>query len=212
MTAKEILARAMAECPLVAILRGITPDEVEAVGDVLVEAGFVMIEVPLNSPDPLRSIELLARRLGDRVLVGAGTVLEVGQVAAVRDAGGRLIVSPNADAAVIKASVAAGMVSLPGFLTPSEAMVAIAAGATGLKLFPAEVASPRFLAAQRTVLPIDLPVLAVGGITPETLRDWRPMADGFGLGSALYRPGMRTTEVAANAQRFLSRVILQPVG
>lgn len=206
MSAKEILARAMAKCPLVAILRGITPAEVEAVGDVLAEAGFVMIEVPLNSPDPLRSIELLARRLGDRMLIGAGTVLEVGQVAAVRDAGGQLIVSPNADAAVIKASVAAGMVSLPGFLTPSEAMVAIAAGATGLKFFPAEVASPRFLAAQRAVLPIDLPVLAVGGITPETLHDWRPMADGFGLGSALYRPGMESAEVAAIAQRFTAEL------
>lgn len=206
MIAKEILALAMAKSPLVAILRGITPGEVEAVGDVLAEAGFAMIEVPLNSPDPLRSIEVLARRLGDRVLVGAGTVLEPGQVAAVRDAGGQLIVSPNADAAVIKASVAAGMVSLPGFLTPSEAMVAIAAGATGLKLFPAEVASPRFLAAQRAVLPIDLPVLAVGGITPETMRDWRPMADGFGLGSALYRPGMKSAEVAAIAQRFTAEL------
>lgn len=202
MSAREMLAQAMGQCPLVAILRGITPAEVEAVGEVLVEAGFVMIEVPLNSPDPLRSINLLARRLGDRALVGAGTVLTVAEVALVRKAGGRLIVSPNADAAVIRASVAADMISLPGFLTPSEAMVAIAAGATGLKLFPAEVASPRFLAAQRAVLPMDVPVLAVGGITPETLREWRPMADGFGLGSALYRPGMKAAEVAATARRF----------
>ncbi|MFV3075490.1 2-dehydro-3-deoxy-6-phosphogalactonate aldolase [Niveispirillum fermenti] len=206
MIALETLTRALNECPLVAILRGITPDEVERVGEVLAEAGFVMIEVPLNSPDPLRSIERLARTLGDRVLIGAGTVLNRAQVAAVHSAGGRLVVSPNADADVIRASVAAGMVSLPGFLTPSEAMLAIAAGATGLKLFPAEVASPRFLAAQRAVLPTQVPVLAVGGITPETLHEWRPMADGFGLGSALYRPGMDGAAVRAAALRFTARL------
>lgn len=205
MTAKEMLAGAMARCPLVAILRGVRPDDVEAIGDALVEAGFAMIEVPLNSPDPLTSIERLARRFGDEVLIGAGTVLDTGQVRSVREMGGRLIVSPNCDTDVVAASAAAGLVSLPGYFSPSEGFAALKAGATGLKLFPAEAASPAVLKAQRAVLPRDVPVLVVGGVAPETMAPWRAVgADGFGLGSALYRPGASAAEVGAAARAFVA--------
>ena len=205
MTAREMLADAMARCPLVAILRGVRPDEVEGIADALVEAGFAMIEVPLNSPDPLASIERLARRFGDDVLVGAGTVLDAGQALSVREAGGRLIVSPNTDVEVIAASAAAGMVSLPGYFTPSEGFAALKAGATGLKLFPAEAATPAVLKAQRAVLPRDVPVLVVGGIGPDTMAPWRAVgADGFGLGSALYKPGRSAAEVGAAARAFVA--------
>jgi len=205
MTAREMLADAMARCPLVAILRGVRPDEVEGIADALVEAGFAMIEVPLNSPDPLASIARLARRFGDDVLVGAGTVLDAGQALSVREAGGRLIVSPNTDVEVIAASAAAGMVSLPGYFTPSEGFAALKAGATGLKLFPAEAATPAVLKAQRAVLPRDVPVLVVGGIGPDTMAPWRAVgADGFGLGSALYKPGRSAAEVGAAARAFVA--------
>lgn len=204
MTAREMLAGAMARCPLVAILRGVRPDEVEGIADALVEAGFAMIEVPLNSPDPLASIERLARRFGDDVLVGAGTVLDTGQVRSVAAAGGRLIVSPNTDIEVIAASAEAGMVSLPGYFTPSEGFAALKAGATGLKLFPAEAASPAVLKAQRAVLPREVAVLVVGGVAPDTMAPWRAVgADGFGLGSALYRPGASAAEVGAAARAFV---------
>jgi 2-dehydro-3-deoxyphosphogalactonate aldolase len=205
MTARETLAAAMARCPLVAILRGIEPQEAESVAGALIDAGFVMIEVPLNSPDPLASIEAVARRFGDEALVGAGTVLDPGQVRAVREAGGRLIVSPNTDRDVIAASAAAGLVSLPGYFTPSEAFAALAAGATGLKLFPAEAASPAVLQAQRAVLPRETPMLAVGGINPGNMAPWRAAgADGFGLGSALYKPGRTAAEVGAAAAAFIA--------
>jgi len=205
MTAREMLADAMARCPLVAILRGVRPDEVEGIADALVEAGFAMIEVPLNSPDPLASIARLARRFGDDVLVGAGTVLDAGQALSVREAGGQLIVSPNTDVEVIAASAAAGMVSLPGYFTPSEGFAALKAGATGLKLFPAEAATPAVLKAQRAVLPRDVPVLVVGGIGPDTMAPWRAVgADGFGLGSALYKPGRSAAEVGAAARAFVA--------
>jgi 2-dehydro-3-deoxyphosphogalactonate aldolase len=205
MTARSTFDAAMARCPLVAILRGVTPDAVESIGEALVEAGFSMIEVPLNSPDPLASIERLARRFGDTALIGAGTVLTEAQVAAVKNAGGRLIVSPNTDAAVIAASVSAGLVSLPGYATPSEAFAALAAGATGLKLFPAEAASPAIVKAQRAVFPPETPVLVVGGITPETMTPWHKVgAAGFGLGSALYKPGIAAEEVAGRARAFVS--------
>ena len=195
----------MARCPLVAILRGVRPDEVEATGDALVEAGFSMIEVPLNSPDPLESVARLARRYGDQVLVGAGTVLSVADVRGVAAAGGRLIVSPNVNAEVIGASAGAGLVSLPGFFTASEAFAALEAGATGLKLFPAEGASPAYLKALRAVLPRDLPMLAVGGVTPETLGAWRAAgAQGAGLGSALYQPGLSAAEVGVRARAFVA--------
>lgn len=194
---------AFSQLPLVAILRGIRPDEVEAAADALVEAGFRLIEVPLNSPDPLLSIEKLARRVGDAAIVGAGTVLTVDQVALVQDAGGAMVVSPNTDIAVIAETARRGMVSLPGYFTPSEAFAALAAGASGLKLFPAEAATPAVIKAQRAVLPKEVPLLVVGGITPTNMEPWRQAgADGFGLGSALYRVGATTEEIAANARAF----------
>ncbi|AXJ95573.1 MULTISPECIES: 2-dehydro-3-deoxy-6-phosphogalactonate aldolase [unclassified Sphingomonas] len=198
---------AFAACPLVAILRGLTPEEAPAIGDALVEAGITLIEVPLNSPRPLDSIRLLADRLAGRALVGAGTVLTEAAVADVAAAGGQLIVSPNTDPAVIRASAARGLVSLPGYFTPSEAFAALAAGATALKLFPADGASPAMLKAQRAVLPHDVAVLAVGGVSPETIPTWRAAgADGFGLGSNLYRSGKVAADVAADAARFVSAI------
>jgi len=203
--APALFRTAFARCPLVAVLRGIRPDEIDSVGDALVEAGIVILEVPLNSPDPFASIERLARRHGETALVGAGTVLTTDAVTRIADAGGRLVVSPNTDPAVVAASVAAGMVSLPGYFTPSEGFAALAAGAHGLKLFPAEGTTPGMLKAQRAVLPRDVPVLAVGGITPETMADWRAAgADGFGLGSNLYRAGKEAAAVAADAARFVA--------
>jgi 2-dehydro-3-deoxyphosphogalactonate aldolase len=197
-------AKAFAACPLVAVLRGLTPAEAPAIGDALVDAGFTLIEVPLNSPDPFDSIALLAERLGDRAIIGAGTVLNTANVQRVADAGGTLIVSPNTDTDVIRASVAAGLISLPGYYTPSEGFAALAAGAHGLKLFPAEGAAPAYLKAQRAVLPKETKVLAVGGITPETMQLWHDAgADGFGLGSNLYRIGKSAADVAQDARRFV---------
>jgi len=203
----SLFRSSFAACPLVAVLRGVTPDEIDAIGDALVGAGIRIIEVPLNSPDPYESIARLARRHGAAALVGAGTVLTVEEAERVAQAGGRLIVSPNVDGAVIAASVAAGLVSLPGYFTPSEGFAALAAGAHGLKLFPAEGASPAFLKAQRAVLPRQTPVLAVGGITPEVMPAWRAAgADGFGLGSNLYRAGKSAEATAADARAFVAAV------
>lgn len=197
--------RAFAACPLVAILRGLTPAEAPAIGDALVAAGLTLIEVPLNSPDPFDSIALLARRLGDHAMIGAGTVLAPDDVARVRDAGGTLIVSPNTDAAVIRATRAAGLISLPGYFTPSEGFAALAAGASALKLFPADGTTPAFLKAQRAVLPRSARVLAVGGIAPDNMATWRAAgADGFGLGSNLYRPGASVQQVADAAARYVA--------
>ena len=194
---------AFAGCPLVAILRGVRPDEVEEIGEALV--GFVIIEVPLNSPDPLESIARLARRLEGRAVVGAGTVLSEADVAAVIGAGGAMIVSPNTNPAVIAAAARAGAASLPGFFTPSEGFAALEAGATALKLFPAEGASPVFLKAMRAVFPRATRVLAVGGITPEGMGPWLAAgAAGFGLGSALYAPGMTASEVGNRARAFVT--------
>jgi 2-dehydro-3-deoxyphosphogalactonate aldolase len=199
------LKRRLAECPLVAIIRGVTPDAVEAVGEALYAAGIRIIEVPLNSPDPLESVARLARCMGDRALVGAGTVLEAAQVERVAEAGGRLIVSPNTSVPVIEATVAAGLVSSPGFYTPSEAFDALDAGAHGLKLFPAEAASPAVVKALRAVLPKDAPLLVVGGVRPDTMRPWLDAgADGFGLGSGLYRPGQSAEEVAVQARAYVA--------
>lgn len=205
MTARDDFARAFAECPLVAILRGIAPAEAEAVGGALVDAGFRLIEVPLNSPDPLDSIGRLARRFGDTALVGAGTVLDPADVDRIAEAGGRLIVSPNTDTGVIAATVGAGLISAPGFFTPSEAFAAIRAGAHAIKLFPAEAASPAVVKAQRAVLPRHVPLIVVGGITPEAMAPYLAVgADGFGLGGALYRPGMSADEVGARARAFVA--------
>ena len=199
------LSQALARCPLVAILRGVRPDEVVAIADVLVEAGFAMIEVPLNSPDPLVSIARIAGRYGGDVLIGAGTVLSLDDVAAVKAAGGRLVVSPNVDSQVIAASAAGGMVSLPGFFTPTEAFAALAAGAHGLKLFPADGASPAFIKAQRAVLPPHVPVLAVGGVSPDNMGEWLLAgAAGAGIGSALYKPGQAPADVSIRAQAFVA--------
>ncbi len=199
------LPRRLAECPLVAIIRGVTPDQVEAVGEAIYHAGIRIIEVPLNSPDPFQSIAKLARRFGDRALIGAGTVLEPEQVSEVRDAGGRLIVSPNTDTRVIEASVAVGLVSAPGYYTPSEAFEALRAGAHGLKLFPAEGASPSVVKAQRAVLPKDVPLLVVGGVRPDNMRAYLDAgANGFGLGSGLYKAGQTPQEVAAQASAYVA--------
>jgi 2-dehydro-3-deoxyphosphogalactonate aldolase len=196
---------AFAGCPLIAILRGVKPDEVEAIGDALVEAGFTLIEVPMNSPDPLDSIGRLARRLEGRAVIGAGTVLRASQVEDVRAAGGTMIISPNANTDVIAATAAAGMVSLPGVVTPTEAFAAIDAGATALKLFPAEGSSPYILKAMRAVLPKDMRLLPVGGVAPDTMGPWRDAgAAGFGLGSALYKPGFTAAEVGERARAFVS--------
>lgn len=204
MTILDRFEAAFAACPLVAILRGLTPEEAPAVGDALADAGFTLIEVPLNSPDPLRSIALLGERLAGRAMVGAGTVLEPAQVEAVGAAGGSLIVSPNVDAVVIGVARSLGLVSLPGYQTPTEAFAALAAGATALKLFPADVASPAALRAHRAVLPPGTRVLAVGGVTPEGIAAWRAAsADGFGLGSNLYRPGKAAADVARDAAAFV---------
>jgi 2-dehydro-3-deoxyphosphogalactonate aldolase len=195
---------AFARCPLIAILRGVKPDEVEAIGDALVAAGFTLIEVPMNSPDPLDSVSRLAKRFAGRAIIGAGTVLRVEQVQAVADAGGTMIISPNANLDVIRASAAAGLVSLPGILTPSEAFAALDAGATALKLFPAEAASPTVLKAMRAVL-TEARILPVGGVSPDTMAPWQAAgAPGFGLGSALYKVGMSAEEVGANARVFVA--------
>ena len=204
MTAVERFKSYLRDCPLVAIIRGVTPGEVEAVGDVLFAAGIRIIEVPLNSPDPLDSIARLARRLGDKALIGAGTVLSADEVAEVRKAGGELIVSPNTFTAVIEAAAAAGMVSSPGFYTPSEAFEALRAGAHALKLFPAEAATPGVVKAQRAVLPRDVPLLVVGGVTPANMQPWLDAgANGFGLGSGLYSAGRSSEEVGERAADYV---------
>ena len=207
MSPSENFRRHFAPCPIVAIIRGVRPDEVEAIGDALYEAGIRIIEVPLNSPDPLDSIRRLSSRLDDRALVGAGTVLSVDQVAAVREAGGRLIVSPNTSPDVVRATAAAGLVSCPGFFTPSEAIAAIDAGATALKFFPAEAGSPAVIRAQRTVLPRDIPILAVGGVDAASIVGWlRAGADGVGISSSLYRPGQSADETLARATALVAAV------
>lgn len=190
MSASAEFERHLSSCPLIAILRGVEPAEVEAIGDALVGAGIGIIEVPLNSPDPYRSIARLRVHLGDRALVGAGTVLEPEQVGLVAQAGGQIVVSPNASPPVIAATVEAGLVSAPGYFTPTEAFAALRAGAHALKLFPAEAAGPAVVKAQRAVLPRAVPLIVVGGVTPALMKGYLEAgADGFGLGGGLYRPG-----------------------
>jgi len=203
MNPSEELKRRLGECPLVAIIRGVTPAEVEAIGAALWENGIRIIEVPLNSPQPFDSMKRLAAAFGERALIGAGTVLEPGDVARVAAAGGRLIVSPDTRPAVIEAAVAAGMVSTPGFFTPSEAFQALRAGAHGLKFFPAEAATPAVVKAHKAVLPRGVPLLVFGGVKPEAMQAWLDAgADGFGVGSGLYAPGRSAAETAANARAY----------
>jgi 2-dehydro-3-deoxyphosphogalactonate aldolase len=202
--AADRLAQALAQRPLVAILRGLTPAEAPAIGRVLVERGWSMIEVPLNSPQPLRSITMLAAA-HPQALIGAGTVLTAAQVRDVHAAGGRLVVAPNFDVAVVRQALELGLVCLPGVATPSEAFSALAAGATGLKLFPAETIGPAGLKAWRAVLPPPTVLLPVGGVAPETLAAWVAAgASGAGLGSALYQPGQDAATVARQAERFVA--------
>lgn len=190
---------------IIAILRGVRPDEVVGIGAALVAAGIDTIEVPLNSPDPLDSIAALARAFGSVARIGAGTVLEVSQVAAVKAAGGVLAVSPDMNPEVIAATRAAGMASYPGVMTPTEAFAALRAGATGLKLFPGSLIGPAGLAAIRAVLPADAQCWAVGGAGPDNFAAWIAAgAHGFGIGTALYQPGLTAPEVRARADAVVA--------
>jgi 2-dehydro-3-deoxyphosphogalactonate aldolase len=199
----QILAHAMAQLPLIAILRGLTPAEAPAIGQVLVDSGFAIIEVPLNSPEPLQSIATLTAQFPQR-LIGAGTVLNAQQVNDVHAAGGRLVVAPNFNPAVLAQALALNMVVLPGVATPTEAFAALDAGAHGLKLFPAEMISPATVKALRAVLPKDAALMPVGGITPDNMAAYRKAgASGFGLGSALYAPGRSAELVYEKAAAFV---------
>lgn len=195
----------LARCPLVAILRGVRPDEVEVIAAALESRGLAIIEVPLNSPLPLKSIARLARGFGERLLIGAGTVMTATQVAEIAAAGGRLIVTPHADAVVVRAAREHGLLAVPGFFTPAEAFAMLAAGADGLKLFPAEGASPAVLRAMRAVLPEGTQVLPVGGIDAGNMAAWRAAgAAGFGIGSAIYKPGDSAAVVGAKADTLVA--------
>ena len=200
----SLLSPWLKACPLVAILRGVKPDEVLDIGDALINAGFKIIEVPLNSPEPLESIRLLSDKFSGDALIGAGTVLDPASVQGIAEAGGRLIVMPHAGGDVVLAAKSRDLVAVPGFATPTEAFAMIEAGADGLKLFPAEASGPLVLKAMRAVLPKDVPVLPVGGISPEKMAGYfEAGANGFGLGSALYKPGLSASEVGENARRFI---------
>lgn len=207
MNAWERFRQHLAHCPLVAIIRGVEPDEVEQIGAVLIETGFRIVEVPLNSPRPFDSIRRLAAAFGNRAMIGAGTVLDPADVDRVKDCGGELVVAPNVDDRVIARTVAAGMVSAPGYFTPTEAFRALQAGAHALKLFPAEAASAAVLKAQLAVIPADVPVLAVGGITPENMAGYLSAgAAGFGLGGGLYAAGRSVDDVRERAKAYVAAV------
>jgi len=194
-------------CPLVAILRGVTPGEVVAIGATLERQGVAIVEVPLNSPQPMESITVLAREFGERLLIGAGTVMTPAQVTEIAAAGGKLIVTPHADATIVRAAKRHGLLSVPGFFTPSEAFAMLAAGADALKLFPSEAASPAVLRGLRAVLPPGTAVLPVGGIDASNLAAWRAAgAAGFGIGSAIYRPGDSPETVGAKAHTLIAAI------
>lgn len=201
----QAFADALARLPLVAILRGVKPDEAVEILRALIGEGFSLIETPLNSPDPLRSIRAMRDAAPPGVLIGAGTVLRAEDVKAVKEAGGDLIVMPHADVRVIAAAKGLGLVSLPGVATPSEAFAALAVGADGLKAFPAEMITPTVLKAWRAVVPFDVPIFPVGGIAPSSMAAYVAAgASGFGLGSALYRPGDGPDRIASNARAFVA--------
>ena len=195
----------LARCPLVAILRGVRPEEAEDVTAALEAHGIAIVEVPLNSPDPVESISRLAARFGDRMLIGAGTVMTGRQVAEIAEAGGRLIVTPHAAGEVVRAAKRHGMLACPGMFTPTEAFAMLEAGADALKLFPAEAASPAVLRAMRAVLPKGTAVLPVGGIDAGTMRPWLDAgAAGFGIGSSIFKPGDTPAQVGAKAAALLA--------
>jgi 2-dehydro-3-deoxyphosphogalactonate aldolase len=207
MDARQLLHRYLDQCPLIAVIRGVTPDEVEAIGEAIFQGGIRIIEVPLNSPDPLKSIERLAAKFGDRMLVGGGTVFTPADVGDIQAVGGRLIVSPHTNPNVIRATAQAGLVSCPGYFTPTEAFAALDAGATALKLFPAEGASTAVLQAQMAVIPKDVPMIMVGGIKPDNMQPWIDAgAAGFGLGGGLYKPGQSPAETLDKARAYVAGV------
>jgi 2-dehydro-3-deoxyphosphogalactonate aldolase len=204
MTLQQKFTDALKALPLIAILRGLTPPEAVPVGQALVSAGWTLMEVPLNSPQPLDSIAAMVSAF-PQAMIGAGTVLTPNDVRNVHAAGGQLIISPNFNPAVVRQALRLGLVCLPGVMTASEAFAALEAGAAGLKIFPAEMATPAVVKALRAVLPADAWVLPVGGITPENMAAYRKAgANGFGIGSALYKPGMTAQEVANNALKFIA--------
>ena len=194
---------ALLKMPLIAILRGMAPPEAGDMGKALVDAGFTIMEVPLNSPDPFASIATLQEAYGDTAIVGAGTVLHAEDVARVADAGGRIVVSPNFDADVVRATKRCGLISVPGVLTPTEAFQALDAGADALKLFPGDLLTPKVVGAMRAVLPPEVAVVVTGGVSVDNAAAWLAGgATGLGIGSALYRKGKTAEEVAADARRF----------
>ena len=189
--------------PLIAILRGIKPTEVVDVAEILIEKDFKIIEIPLNSPDPIRSIELLTHYFENHAIIGAGTVLDEASIRSIAEAGAKLVVMPNGNGIVVKAAKDRGLIAIPGIATPTEAFTMIEAGADALKLFPAEGIPPSVLKAMKAVLPSTVPILPVGGITPEKMNDYlKAGAIGFGLGSALYKPGMTLRDIRKNAEAF----------
>ena len=191
--------------PIIAILRGLRPDEALGVGEALVAAGITILEVPLNSPSPLASIHILAKALKGRALVGAGTVLSPADAEAVQKSGGELIISPNANPAVISHTKKLGLVSLPGIFTPTEAFAALQAGADALKIFPGEIASAAYVKALTAVLPKEARLLLVGGVSTDNIAQWKssPIA-GFGIGSSLYTPGLSAAVVGEKASRLIA--------
>jgi 2-dehydro-3-deoxyphosphogalactonate aldolase len=192
-------------CGIIAILRGVTLDEVAAIGDALYAAGIRIVEVPLNSPEPFRSIAALAARFQGRMVVGAGTVLDVDSVDRVKSAGGQISVAPDCNEAVIARAVERNLVPLPGVFTPTEAFAAVRSGARHLKLFPAEAAAPVTVKAWKAVLPREVKIYAVGGVTPANMRDWAEAGcAGFGIGSNIYKPGMRADDVSKAARQFVA--------
>ncbi len=200
-----VLATALRQCPLIAILRGITPEEASPIGAALVGAGLRVIEVPLNSPSPYETIGRLAREFGKDAVIGAGTVMSAADVARVAEAGGRLIVMPHADLAVIAAARKAGLWVTPGVATPTEAFAALAAGAHGLKLFPAEMITPSVVKAIRAVLPKEALLIPVGGISEANIPAYRTAgANAFGIGSTLYSPGRSASDVLRTAKQLVA--------